>query len=220
MTGTNDLIDSLVARSEPVHRLPGPGWRAGFWLGLAFCILALLCLEHGPRPDLAEQLGRRDFALSLAASLVTGLLGAVGCMTASLPDRSRWWLLLPVPASLVWLSCVGYGCLTHWVAFDAGAVVLGETLRCFSTLVLVSLPLSGLMFLLLRHAARLRPLALTLTAGLTVAALTSAAMSLLHPLDATIMVLVWNIGASLAIVVIEGVLGGSALAWFGTRLAR
>jgi hypothetical protein len=84
----------------------------------------------------------------------------------------------------------------------------------------VSLPLSALMFLLLRHAARLRPQPMILMAGLAVAALTSTAMSLLHPLDATLMVLIWNIGASLVIVVIEAALGGRVMAWFGERLAR
>ena len=57
-------------------------------------------------------------------------------------------------------------------------------------------------------------------AGLAVAALTSTAMSLLHPLDATLMVLIWNIGASVAIVLVEAALGGRAMAWFGSRLAR
>jgi hypothetical protein len=169
---------------------------------------------------LANQLRHRDFTISLLASLLTSLLAVIACMTASLPDRSRWWLVLPVPTLLLWLSCVGYGCLTHWVEYDAGAVVPGESLRCFSTLLLVSLPLSALMFLLLRHAARLRPQPMILMAGLAVAALTSTAMSLLHPLDATLMVLIWNIGASLVIVVIEAALGGRVMAWFGERLAR
>jgi hypothetical protein len=220
MTDTNDLIDSLVTQSQPVHRLPSPGWQASFWLCLAFGILALLAIEHGIRPDLADQLRHRDFTISLVASLLTGLLAAIACMTASLPDRSRWWLLLPVPTLLLWLSGVGHGCLTDWVEYDAGAVAPGESLRCFSTLLLVSLPLSALMFLLLRHAARLRPLPVTLMAGLAVAALTSTAMSLLHQLDATLMVLIWNIGASLAIVVIEAALGRRVMAWFGDRLAR
>ena len=89
--------------------------------------------------------------VSLAASLLTGLLAAFACMTASLPDRSRRWLLLPLPSLMLWLTCIGHGCLTDWVEFDAGAVAPGETLRCFSTLLLVSLPLSARV---LRRAPR------------------------------------------------------------------
>ena len=135
-------------------------------------------------------------------------------------SASRWWLLLPVPTLLLWLSSIGYGCLTHWVVYDAGTTAADELLRCFSTLLLVSVPLSAAMFVLLRHAARLRPMPVILMAGLAVAALTSTAMSLLHPLDATLMVLIWNIGASVAIVAIEAALGRRAMAWFGSRLAR
>ena len=220
MTDTNDLIAQLGRQSRPVQPLPRPARLAGFWLGIALAILVLLAIEHGLRPDLVAQLQHRDFVFGLAASLLTGLLAAFACLTASLPDRSRRWLLLPVPSLLLWLSCVGHGCLTDWVEFDAGSVAPGETLRCFSTLLLVSLPLSALMFLLLRHAARLHPRPVTLMAGLAVASLTSAAMSLLHPLDATLMVLIWNIGASLAIIAIEVALGGRLTAWFGERLAR
>ncbi len=220
MTDTNDLIENLVAQSRPGHRLRKPTWRAGFWLSLALGVLALLAIEHGLRPDLAEQLRRTSFSVSLVASLATGLLAAIASLTASLPDRSRWWLLLPLPTLLLWLSGVGYGCLTDWVEFDAGSVAPGEALRCFSTLLLVSLPLSALMFLLLRHAVRLRPRPVILMAALGVAALTSVAMSLLHQLDATLMVLIWNLGASLVIVAVEGAFGRRAMAWFGERLAR
>jgi len=220
MTDTNDLIGSLVAQSPPVHRLPKPGWLVGFWICVAFGVLVLLAIEHGLRPDLAVQLQQPDFRLSLAASLVTGLLAAAACINASLPDRSRNWLLLPLPALLLWLFCIGHGCLTDWVEYDAGQAESGESLRCLSTVLLVSLPLSAVMFLLLRHAARLRPRRVTLMAGLAVAGLTSTAMSLLHPLDATVMVLIWNLGASLVIVAAEVALGGRVMAWFGERLAR
>lgn len=220
MTDTNTFIDGLAARPQAVRVLPRPGWLAGFWLCLAIGVLVLLGIEHGLRPDLAEQLRHRDFSLGVAAALLTGLLAALGCVTASLPDRSRGWLLLPMPTLLVWVSCIGHGCMTEWVDYDPAAAAPGEMLRCLSTLLLVSLPLSTVMFLLLRHAVRLRPAWLIMMAGLAVAAMTSAAMSLLHPLDATVMVLIWNVGASLVIVAVEAVLGRRLMAWFGERLAR
>ena len=119
-----------------------------------------------------------------------------------------------MPALVLWLSTIGYGCLTDWVRLDDGSVRAGEALRCFATLLLVSLPLSAAMFVMLRHAARLRPAAVTCVAGLAVAAITSVAMSLLHPLDATVMVLVWNLGAAALIVAIEGAAGARILRWF------
>lgn len=214
MTDTRALIENLVAEAKPVRPLPYPLLRAGLWLAVALGILVLLGADHGVRPDLAAQLARPSFRLGLGASLLTGVLAACGSLIASLPDRSRLWLLLPVPSLLLWLSTIGYGCLTDWVEFDAGSMQMGETLRCFATLLLVSLPLSIVMFAMLRHVARLRPAAVTLTAALAVAAMTSTAMALFHALDATILILIWNLGTAVLIVALEATMGARLLAWF------
>src|SRR5207249_510627 len=83
---------------------------------------------------------------------------------------SRGWLLLPLPALVVWLSTIGYGCLTDWVDIDANGLRIGEAARCFATLVLTSVPLSLLMFVMLRHAAPLRPTPVALIGSLAAAA--------------------------------------------------
>jgi hypothetical protein len=217
---TTELINSMVAEARPVRVQRRPLMRASLWLLLATVVIVLLGIEHGVRPDIGAQLQKTAFALGTAASLVTGALAAIGCLVASLPDRSRSWLLLPVPSLAVWLSTIGYGCLTDWVNFDSGTMRVGDALRCFATLLLVSLPLSASMFVMLRHAARLRPTMVTMTAGLAVAAITSTAMSLLHRLDATIMILMWNLGTAMVIVLIEGAAGKRILAWLDRTPAR
>jgi len=60
---------------------------------------------------------------------------------------------------------------------------------------------------MLRHVARLRPTALTITAGLGVAGIASAALSLFHELDATIMVLIWNVGMAGLVVLVDCIVG-------------
>lgn len=211
---TRTLIERLASEAQVVRPLRSPLMRACGWLLLAAMILALLGIEHGVRPDLAEQLRKPFFFLGSVASLLTGVLAAVGCLLGSLPDRSRRWLLLPVPPLLVWASTIGYGCLTDWVSLDADGVRIGEALRCFATLLVVSVPLSLAMFALLRHAARLRPALVTTTAGLAVAAMTSTALSLLHQLDATVMILFWNLGTAALLVALEGAAGRRVLSWF------
>lgn len=208
------LIERLASEAQVVRPLRSPLTHACGWLLLAAMILALLGIEHGVRPDLAEQLRKPFFLLGSVASLLTGVLAAVGCLLGSFPDRSRRWLLLPVPPLLVWASTIGYGCLTDWVSLDADGMHMGETLRCFTTLLVVSVPLSLAMFALLRHAARLRPALVTATAGLAVAAMTSTALSLLHQLDATVMILFWNLGTAALLVALEGVAGRRVLSWF------
>lgn len=200
MITTPELIEQLAHRAKPVRRLRPPLVRAAFWLVLAALVFGLLAVAHGTRTDLALQLARPEFALGLGASLLTGVLAAVAAFFLSLPDRSRAWGLLPVPTLFLWISTVSYGCLTHWVDMGPDGVRMGEAARCFATLLVTSLPLSLGLIVMLRHAAWLRPTAVTLTGGLAVAAMAATALSLFHNLDATVMVLVWNLGVAAIIV--------------------
>ena len=95
---------------------------------------------------------------------------------------------------------------------------MGEAARCFATLLLTSAPLSVAMLIMLRHAAPLRPTIVSTAGGLAVAAMTSFALSLLHDLDATVMILVWNLGMAALIAGMASVLGRSLLAWIAARV--
>ena len=189
---TPELIDALAHDLTPVRRLRPPLQRAAGWVLVAAAVVALLGVAHGVRSDLAQQLARPAYLVVIAASLGTGVLAAVASFFVSLPDRSWRWALLPLPALLLWIASIGYQCLTQWVSVDAAGVQPGETLRCFATVVLTSLPLSLALAIMLRHTA-LRPLAVTTTSGLAVAGFAATALWLFHPLDASIMVLVWSV---------------------------
>ena len=217
MITTPDLIDALAADAKPVRPLRPPLARAGAWLTFAVLLLALLAIVHGVRPDLAEHLRRPVFVVGMLAALVTGVLGAVSSFLVSLPDRSRLWLLLPSPSLAVWLSTIGYGCLTDWVVIGPNVIQMGEAFRCFATLVLTSVPLSLAMLVMLRYAATLRPTAVAITGSLSVAAVTAAALSLFHELDASVMVLIWNVGISALIVALGSALGPRMLGWLSPQ---
>ncbi len=210
---TSDLIITLAGNLRPVRRLRPPVVRAACWLMLAALVLALLTISQGVRPDLAQRLHDPAFAVSLAASLLTGMLAAIAAFQLSLPDRSRGWLLLPLPTLLVWLSSIGYQCLVQWVSIGPQGITLGETARCFATLVLSGLPLSFALLLMLRYAAPLRPSAVASTAGLAVAGVTAAALSLFHMLDASALILMWNVGTALLFVGLAGLFGHRMFRW-------
>ncbi len=214
MIRTSDLIDVLAADARPVRRLRSPAVRAALWLALAMLVFGALAAGLGVREDLAQQLQRLSFVVGMAGSLLTGVLAAVAAFMINLPDRSRAWAWLPVPALIVWIASVSYGCLTDWVSVEPGGLQLDETARCFAIVLLASLPLSLAMFVMLRRGYTLRPTIVAITGSLAVAALCASAISLVHSLDATMLVLVWNLGAAAVIVVIGGVFGRSAI---GTR---
>jgi len=196
MMETSDLIRSLAVNVPPVRRLRPPLVRAAGWLLLAAALMTLMTISHGVRPQLGERMQDIVFATNMVASLLTGILAAVATFFVSLPDRSRRWLLLPVPTLIVWLSTIGYQCFAGWVPVPPGAITVEVASGCLATLVLTSLPLSLLMLAMLRYAAALQPTSVILMGSLAVSAITATALSMFHPLDATAMVLGWNLGTA------------------------
>ena len=207
MMSTPDLIDQLAAGLTPVRRLRSPMVRAAQWLLLATVVSIMLVIALGVRPDFWQCVLDQSFVLCTGASVATGVCATVAAFMLSLPDRSRAWVLLPLPAVAVWLSTIGYQCLTNWVALEPDVLSWGEAARCFSTLVVTSLPLAITILVMLRHSTPLRPVLATLTAGLAVSAITATAMSLIHNIDASIMNLVWNLGAAAAVIGASGTIG-------------
>ena len=207
MMSTPDLIDQLAAGLTPVRRLRSPMVRAAQWLLLATVVSIMLVIALGVRPDFWQCVLDQSFVLCTGASVAMGVCATVAAFMLSLPDRSRAWVLLPLPAVAVWLSTIGYQCLTNWVALEPDVLSWGEAARCFSTLVVTSLPLAITILVMLRHSTPLRPVLATLTAGLAVSAITATAMSLIHNIDASIMNLVWNLGAAAAVIGASGTIG-------------
>lgn len=217
MIATPDLIESLAANMKPVRRLRPPVMRAACWLLLAALVVTLIAVSQGIRPDLAQRLHDPAFVAGIIGAALTGVLAAVAAFLVSLPDRSRLWLLLPAPAVAIWLSNIGYQCLTHWISMGPDGVGLGETIRCLATLVLTSLPLSLAMLLMLRYAAPLRPTAVTFMGSLSVAAITATALSLFHSADATVMVIMFNIGTAAMFVGLGSLFGRRMFEWVAPR---
>lgn len=217
MITTDELIRSLAAEMKPVRRLRSPLFRAACWLLLGTVVLTLLAVNQGIRPDLLQRLREPAFAASLAGAMLTGILAAVAAFLVSLPDRSRLWLLLPAPALAIWLSNIGYQCMTRWVAIGPDGVDPGEAARCFATLVLASLPLSLAMLVMLRYAALVRPAPVAFMGGISVAAITATALSVFHSADASVMILMWNVGTAILFGGVGGLFGRSMFGWVAAR---
>ncbi|MEZ0221634.1 MAG: NrsF family protein [Tardiphaga sp.] len=202
---TSDLIHSLATNAPPVKRLRPPLVRAVGWLLIAAAIMGLMTISHGVRPQFGERMQDAVFAINMISSLLTGVFATIATFFVSLPDRSRRWLLLPAPPLVVWLSTIGYQCFAGWVPVPPGAITVEAASSCVATLVLTSLPLSLLMLVMLRYAAALRPTSVILMGSLAVSAITATALSMFHPLDATAMILGWNLGTAVLF------LGGAAI---------
>jgi hypothetical protein len=218
VTGTRELIDALVECATPVRRLRPPLVRAVLWLAFAGVVLALIAVGHGVRTDLMARLEEPKLAATDGAALATGILATMAAFMISLPDRSRWWLLLPLPALAMWITTIGSGCLADWVGLGPDGIRFGEELRCFALLILTSVPLAIALAAMLRYAALLRGGAVAMTGGLAVAAITATALSLFHDHDATVLILVWNLGTTALITGLGILFGRGTLRWMTSRL--
>ncbi len=207
MVTTPELIDRLCAGATPVRRLRPPLVRASLWLLFAGLVVVALVVLRGTRPDLAEHLRQPAFVTALAGSLLTAVAAALAAFHLSRPDRSRSWSFLPAPAIALWFATIGYGCLTNWVSIGPDGVRLGSTLECFGTLLLVSLPPWVVLLVMLHRTAWLDPSPVALMGGVATAGVAATAMSILHQLDATLLVLIWNLGAAALLVALSGTVG-------------
>jgi len=217
MIETPDLIASLAQDLAPVKRLQPPVSRAAYWLLLAGAVLAALALGLGIRPDLAQRLREPAFACCIGASLLTGVLAALAAFLVSLPDRTRYWPLLPVPALMAWLSAVAYQCAARWIGLGPEGIGATDVVRCCAIVVLTSLPLTLSMLFMLRYAATIRPLAVTFCGCLAVSAFTSIAIALFIAVNASIFLLIWNIGAIGLFVGLGGAFGRRLFHWVAPR---
>jgi hypothetical protein len=195
-----------------------PVVRAALWLAFAGLVLALIAIGHGVRADLMARLDEPKFVVSMGAALATGILATIAAFMISLPDRSRWWLALPLPGLAMWITTIGYGCFADWVSPGPDGIRLGEEVRCLALLVLTSAPLALALAAMLRYAALVRGGAVAMMGGLAVAAITASALSLFHSHDATVLILVWNLGTAAVITGLGSLFGHGMFRWMASRL--
>lgn len=212
MESTDDLIASLAIHLKPVRRLRPPLLRALGWIALATALVAVLAFFRGLRADLADQLRDPAYLVQLGAAWLTGVTATLAAFETSLPDRSRMWQVLPLPSVALWLYGLGYGCLAHWIEIPLGAPVVSDSVQCLKTIVMASVPLSLVIWLMLRRSRPLRPAATAWMGGLAVAAFADTAHLLIHVVQASLLVLVINLVPIALIVMTCGLLGRRSLA--------
>src|SRR5277367_4384994 len=119
MIPTEDLINQLAESATPVRRLRPPLMRASLWLLGVLCVAGALILVLGAVRHFAERSLAPGFDTAWIATVLTGVCAVLAAFNLSLPDRSRHWLWLPVPALLVWVAASGFGCYRSWLVIGA-----------------------------------------------------------------------------------------------------
>ena len=146
----DQVIAALAADLRPVRRLPAPVWRACGWLLLVAVlggVLASVSDLQATRQRLAEA---PDLCLAMTGSVLTAAGAAMAAFELSVPGRSTWWMALPAPPALLWISASGWGCLRSWGIPGLAPADMGASMSCVSFITVVSVPLSAALLWMLR----------------------------------------------------------------------
>jgi hypothetical protein len=199
------LIHGLTADLQPVRPLPPPGRRAVIWLGFVVVAGLVLSMIADLSAFAHRFMASPDMWMAMLGSALTAVLAAIAAFKLSLPDSSRAWAWLPLPAALLWIFASGLGCLRNYVLPGTHVAPMNETMECLAIIVALSVPFSLLMFAMLREAFSLLPGLTATIAGLAVAAASATLLNLFHPFDAAAVdLLVHAFAVALVIVVARG----------------
>jgi hypothetical protein len=187
--------------------------RAAVWLGFAAIDIALFVLVMSPRADLARALTDPAFVTEQLAALATGVTAGIAAFASVVPGFRRRVLLLPLPPLAVWLGSVGGGCAVSWIQGNPQGLTLTPDWACIPAIALIGLLPAMLIALMLRRGAPLTPQLTATLGGLAAAGLGNFGLRLCHAQDASVMVLVWQVGAVFLLTAAAGIAGRWVLGW-------
>jgi hypothetical protein len=209
---TDRLIASMTANADPVRRLPSPWIRTAAWFAMAVPYVAVIVMMMVPRDDLAVKFTDLRYLVEQIAALGTAIGAAVAAFQSIVPGYDRRFLLLPLVPLSVWLASVGEGCIEAWLRGGALQNFTSDFL-CIPAIALVGTLPAVVMALMLRKGAPLSPHTSAALGGLAAAGLGNFGLRLFHGQDASLMVLVWQVGTVFMLTVLCGWAGRLLLDW-------
>ena len=206
------LIDRLGSGLAPVRRLPPPWRRTVGWLLAVAAIAAGLSMRYGLAGMLQRWAAAPDLEWAAVGAVLTAVAAAWAAFALGVPGRRAAWAWLPLPAALLWIGASGLGCLRSWIAPGTEVASMHQSLDCLVFIVSFSVPLSGLLIVLLRRAYPLRPVLTAVMIGLASAAASASLLEICHAYDAAATDLPTHAAAVLLVVAANAAMGGRLLA--------
>ncbi|MGH7122182.1 MAG: NrsF family protein [Acetobacteraceae bacterium] len=192
---TDRLIAELARDLQPVRPLAPPGRRLLYWLLVSIPPAALLAWAFGFRPDLGQRFADPRFALEIAATFATALAAGYAAFCAGLPDQPAWKLWLPLAPLALWLATLGEQCVGVLIRMGPAGLRITPDAMCVPAIAVGGLVPAVAIVTMLRRGGRFRSTHACFCAALAAASLGAAALRFYHPVDAAVMVIVWQFGA-------------------------
>ena len=210
---TEKLIERMAAMIEPVRPLARPWIRMAAWLLVVIPYVALVVVVVSPRADLISKASEWRYVIEQLAALATGITAATAAFATVVPGYDRKFLFLPALPLAIWLATLGEGCVQDWIYFGPDGLSLRPDWFCFPAIVLVGAVPAIAMAVMLRRGAPLTPHITAALGGLAAAGLGNFGLRLFHSQDASLMVLVWQVGTVFILTAMAAWAGQYLLNW-------
>jgi hypothetical protein len=166
-----------------------------------------------PRRDLGAVLTDPRFVIEQFAALATGITAGLAAFASVVPGFNRRALLLPLLPLAVWLGSIGTGCATSWIQFGPAGLAVTPDWACVRAIALIGLAPAIVIAFMLRRGAPLMPHMTAALGGLAAAGLGSFGLRLCHAEDASVMVLIWQVGTVALLTAAAALAGRWLLGW-------
>jgi len=210
---TEQLIRELAEQATPVRKLSRPYTRAAMWLALSTAYIVLVLLVMPARHDLSSGLHDPLFVIEQLGGVATGIAAALAAFVSVIPGYDRKWIIVPFLPLAVWLGSLGPGCMHEINQFGIQDLQLRHNPWCVPFIVLLGAIPAVAMAVMLRRGAPLTPHLTAGLGGLAAAGLANAGVRIIHPEDVSVMLLVWHVGAVIALSALAGSAGEYFLNW-------
>ncbi|MDP2150273.1 MAG: NrsF family protein [Parvibaculum sp.] len=192
---TEELIGSLASDVMPVRRLLLPPFRMVIWLGLSLPWIVLVVWYMGVRPDLMSRLGDGTWLAEQSLALMTALTAALAALCVSVPGRPLWERLLPLLPLGLWVGTIVQGCIQSIMAGGPWTSLIRMDWSCTPHIALLGIGPAVVMIALVRKGAPVAPYVTIGYAALAATALAAFGLRFFHAEDASLMILVWQLGS-------------------------
>jgi len=207
---TDDLIAQLAGGLAPVKRMPHPGMRMLSWFALALPLSLFLgaLLEDKNVLFALERIQDPSILAELVAILATALTAGYAALCCAQPGRSTKAWMLPVVPFVTWLYLIGENCLNLYEQIGPGQFSYAPIWACFPAIATTGFAPALVLVVLLRRGVLGQPTISAALAALAAAALGAVGLRLFHEPDATVMLLLWELIATITLMAVASLVSG------------
>ncbi|GMV62766.1 MAG: hypothetical protein AMXMBFR74_19340 [Parvibaculum sp.] len=157
--------------------------------------VALIVWYRGPRADIALKIGEGGWLFEQSLALTTALVAGLAALCASIPGRPVWERVLPLLPLGLWIAIVVGGSVRSVMVGGAWSSLVKVDWVCLPNIASLGVVPAIAMISLIRRGAPVSPYATIGYAALAATALAEFGLRFFHAEDASLMILVWQMGS-------------------------